>query len=442
MEYVSLGSSGLKVSKLAFGTLTFAGTKQFHAAGSTVGDAARRQVDIALEAGVNAFDTANLYSFGDAERVLGQALAGRRHQALIFTKAGFPVSDGPNDRGASRAHLLDQIDKSLSRLGTDYIDLYFTHLWDGVTPIEETVETMSGLIRAGKIRYWGVSNYSGWSLTKTVMTARAAGLAAPVAQQIYYTAEAREAEYELLPAAAELGVSSMIWSPLGQGVLSGKVARDQKAPAGSRQGSSGWNEPWVMDRERLYRVIDALKEVAAQRGASVPQVALAWVKDRPGVGPVVVGARTEPQLRDNLAAVAITLTEEQRDRIEAAARPRPSTRTGTARCTRRRARRRPRRNTCGATAKRWRAAGRRLPGSVSLPRPRGRVGERAGLARVASLARPAPSLALPRGRGRGAVIRSLPCWRTASGSARAGLRCANGCWPGAGGLAGRAGRWC
>jgi aryl-alcohol dehydrogenase-like predicted oxidoreductase len=323
MEYVLLGRSGLSVSKLVFGTLTFAGTKQFATVGSTAGDDARRQVDIALDAGVNAFDTANLYSYGDAERVLGEALAGRRPRALIFTKVGFPVGDAPNDGGASRAHILDQIDQSLQRLRTDHIDLYFIHLWDGATPVEETVETMSGLVKAGKIRYWGVSNYSGWSLAKTVMTARAAGLVAPVAHQLYYTAEAREAEYELLPAATELGVSSMIWSPLGQGVLSGKLARDQKAPSDSRQGSPTWKEPWVMDRERLYRVIDALKEVAAQRGATVPQVALAWVKDRPNVGPIVVGARGEQQLRDNLAAVAITLTQEQHDRIEAAARPAP-----------------------------------------------------------------------------------------------------------------------
>jgi aryl-alcohol dehydrogenase-like predicted oxidoreductase len=323
MEYVKLGDSGLLVSKLVFGTLTFAGTKQFEAVGSTVGEAARRQVDAALAAGVNAFDTANLYSYGDAERVLGEALAGRRHQSLIFTKAGFPVSDNPNDRGATRGHLLAQVHQSLQRLQTDYIDLYFTHLWDGLTPIEETVETMAGLVQAGKIRYWGVSNYSGWSLTKTVMTARAARLPAPVAQQIYYTAEAREAEYELLPAAAELGVSSMIWSPLGQGVLSGKVGRDQKAPPGSRQGTFGWNEPWVMDRERLYRVVDALADVASQRGVTIPQVAIAWVKDRPAVGPIVVGARTEAQLRDNLAAGEITLTAEQRDRVEAVARPAP-----------------------------------------------------------------------------------------------------------------------
>jgi aryl-alcohol dehydrogenase-like predicted oxidoreductase len=325
MEYVTLGRSGLRVSKLVFGTLTFAGTKGFAAVGSTAGAEARRQVDVALDAGVNAFDTANLYSHGDAEIVLGEALAGRRQQALIFTKAGFPVAGGgPNDRGASRLHLIDQIDASLRRLRTDYVDLYFTHLWDGLTPVEETVGTMSGLVKAGKIRYWGVSNYSGWSLTRTVMTAQAAaGGVPPVAQQIYYSAEAREAEYELLPAAQELGVASMIWSPLGMGLLSGKLRRDRQAPAGSRQGAPGWSEPWVMDRERLYRVIDALDAVAAACGATVAQVALAWVKDRPGVGPIVIGARDEAQLRENLGAAAIALTPEQHDRVEAAARPAP-----------------------------------------------------------------------------------------------------------------------
>lgn len=323
MEYVTLGKSGLRVSKFVFGALTFSGTKGFEAVGSVVGEEARRQIDICLEAGVNAIDTANLYSHGDSERVLGEALTGRRHEVLIFTKAGFPTSPRQNDRGASRLHLFDQVEKSLQRLRTDYIDLYFTHLWDGATPVEETVEAMSDLVRAGKIRYWGVSNYSGWSLAKTVMTARAAGLVAPVTQQIYYTAEAREAEYELLPAGAELGVSAMIWSPLGQGVLTGKVRRGQPAPAGTRQGSGSWTEPWVLDEERLYRVIDVLQEVAAEQNASISQIAIAWVKDRPNVGPLVIGARTDHQLRENLAAASIQLTPEQHDRIEAIARPAP-----------------------------------------------------------------------------------------------------------------------
>jgi aryl-alcohol dehydrogenase-like predicted oxidoreductase len=323
MEYVTLGSSGLRVSKLVFGTLTFAGTNGFEAVGSSVGGEARRLVDLALDAGVNAFDTANLYSRGDSERVLGEALVGRRDRALVFTKAGFPMSDDANDAGASRVHLLDQVDRSLQRLRTDYIDLYFVHLWDGLTPVEETVDAMTALVRAGKIRHWGVSNYSGWALAKTVMTARAAGLVAPISHQLYYTAEAREAEYELLPAGAELGVGAMIWSPLGQGVLTGKVTRGHDAPPDTRQGAASWREPWVMDGERLHRVVDALREVAAEHDATISQVAIAWVKDRPHVGPVVIGARTEAQLRENLAAGSLTLTPAQHDRIEAVARPAP-----------------------------------------------------------------------------------------------------------------------
>jgi aryl-alcohol dehydrogenase-like predicted oxidoreductase len=323
VDYIHLGKSGLRVSKFVFGTVTFSGTHGFEALGSTVGNEARRQIEIALDAGVNAFDTANLYSYGDSESVLGEALSGRRNEVLIFTKAGFPLSKAPNDGGASRIHLIDQVEKSLRRLRTDYLDLYFVHLWDGATPIEETVETMSSLVKAGKTRYWGVSNYSGWALAKTVLTARALGLGPPISQQIYYTAEAREAEYELLPAGQELGVTSMIWSPLGQGVLTGKVYRGQKAPAGSRQGTEGWKEPWVMSEERLYRVVDGLKEVAAEHNATIAQIALAWIKDRPGVGPVVLGARNEQQLRENLAAVSIKLTQQQHDRIELVARPAP-----------------------------------------------------------------------------------------------------------------------
>ncbi|HKX31946.1 MAG TPA: aldo/keto reductase, partial [Blastocatellia bacterium] len=271
MDYIQLGRSGLRVSKFVFGTATFSGTYGFEALGSVVGDEARRQVDLALEAGVNAFDTADIYSHGNSEIVLGQALAGRREEVLIFTKAGFPMSKSPNDRGASRIHLTDQIEGSLRRLQTDYVDLYFIHMWDGSVPVEETIETMSSLIQAGKIRYWGVSNYSGWGLAQTVLTARAAGLAQPVSHQLYYTAEAREAEYELLPAGQELGVSAMIWSPLGQGVLTGKITREQKAPAGTRQGAHGWKEPWVMNEERLYRVLDVLKEVAAEHQATIAQ---------------------------------------------------------------------------------------------------------------------------------------------------------------------------
>ncbi|MCA8906962.1 MAG: aldo/keto reductase [Rhodospirillaceae bacterium] len=322
MQYIQLGQSGLRVSRYVFGTLTFAGTKGFEAIGSAAGADARRQVDMALDAGVNMIDTANLYSRGDSEIVVGEALAGRRDKMLIATKVGFPMGEGLNDRGSSRAHLTDQVEQSLQRLKTDHIDLYFIHLWDGLTPVEETVAAMTDLIGAGKVRYWGVSNYNAWHLTKTVMTARAMGAIAPVCQQIYYTAEGREAEYELLPAAQDLGVSSMIWSPLGQGVLTGKVRRDQAAPAGSRQ-SANWPEPWVMSQERLFDVVDALEAVAGEIGATISQVALAWLAGRPDVGPIVVGARTDAQLGENLAAADIALTEAQADRIEAAARPAP-----------------------------------------------------------------------------------------------------------------------
>ena len=323
MEYVNLGQSGMRVSKFVLGTMSFAGTGGFAAVGSLVGAEARRLVDTALDAGVNAFDTANVYSHGAAETVLGEALAGRRDQALVFTKAGMDLGGSRNDGGASRIHLTAQLELSLRRLRTDYVDLFFIHRWDGTTPVEETVATLTSLVQAGKIRYWGVSNYSGWSLAKTVMAARAMGAIQPVSQQIYYTAEAREAEYELLPAGQDLGVGAMIWSPLGQGLLSGKFDRDRPAQAGTRQGSGTWHEPWVLDQERLYRVVDALRAVAGERGVPVALVALAWVKDRPGVGPVVVGARNEAQLRENLAAEGVTLTREQHDRIEEAARPAP-----------------------------------------------------------------------------------------------------------------------
>ena len=322
MEYVQLGNSGLRVSKFVFGTMTFGGVDRFAALGSNTGEAARRQIDMVLEAGINAIDTANVYSGGESERIVGQALAGRREKVLIFTKVGGTMNSGPNGSGTSRGHVMAEIEASLRRLNTDYVDLYLLHRWDGRTPVEETVETMTGLVRAGKIRYWGVSNHNAWQLTKTVMTARCLGLIAPVAQQIYYTAEGREAEYELLPAGADLGVGAMIWSPLGQGVLTGKITRGQPAPEGTRQAAK-WPEPWVLDDERLYRVVDALKAVAEEQHASISQIALAWVAARPNVGPLVVGARTDAQLRENLAAATISLTPEQHDRIEAIARPAP-----------------------------------------------------------------------------------------------------------------------
>jgi aryl-alcohol dehydrogenase-like predicted oxidoreductase len=322
MEYVPLGRSGMMVSKYILGTLTFAGTHGFEALGSIDEPLGRRMVDIALDVGVNAFDTANLYSMGDAELVLGKALAGRRDKVLLFSKGRSALGAGPNDSGASRLHLVGQVEKSLRRLQTDYLDLYFVHQWDGVTPVEETVETMSRLVQAGKIRYWGVSNYSGWQLAKTAMTARQPGYVPPVSHQFNYTPEAREAEYEILPAGEDLGIGAMIWSPLGEGLLTGRITRTRPATPGTRQGSD-WPEPYVTDKERLYRVVDTLDAVAKERGISVPQVTLAWIRQRPGVDTIVVGARNEAQLKENLGAAEVTLTAEQMARIEEAGRPAP-----------------------------------------------------------------------------------------------------------------------
>jgi aryl-alcohol dehydrogenase-like predicted oxidoreductase len=322
MEYAPLGKSGMMISKYILGTLTFAGTNGFEALGSIDEAQGRRLVDLALDAGINAFDTANLYSKGDAELMLGKALAGRRDQVLLLSKGRSEVGPGPNGGGASRLHLVSQIEQSLKRLQTDHLDLYFVHQWDGVTPVEETVETMSRLVQAGKIRYWGVSNYSGWQLTKTVMTARQLGCVPPICHQINYTPEAREAEYEMLPAGEDLGVGAMIWSPLGEGLLTGRITRTQPAAPGTRQGSD-WPEPYVTDKERLYRVVDALSAVAKERGISVPQVTLAWICQRPGVNAIVLGARNAAQLKDNLGAAAVTLTPGQMARIEATGRPAP-----------------------------------------------------------------------------------------------------------------------
>lgn len=322
MQYINLGNSGLRVPKYILGTIPFSGTNGFEATGDVQEKEARKMIDICLDAGINMFDTANLYSKGDAEKVLGAAIQGRRDELLLTSKTGFPLGDNPNAVGASRINLEKSIDESLERLGTDYVDVYFVHLWDGVTPVEETVATMTDLVKAGKIRYWGVSNYSGWALARTVTIAEEKGYIPPITQQIYYTAEAREAEYELLPAGAELGVESMIWSPLGEGILSGKLTRHQTSPENSRQGG-GWPEPWVLDEERLYSVIDALQEVAQNHNATIPQIALAWVRERPNVGPVVIAARNDKQLKENIDSFNIHLTEAEQAKIEATARPAP-----------------------------------------------------------------------------------------------------------------------
>lgn len=323
MDYVPLGRSGMKVSRYVLGTLTFAGTNGFGALGNVDVAQAKRMIGMAIDAGVNAFDTANLYSKGDSEIVLGEALGKQRDNMLIFSKGRSEMDDGPNGGGASRVHLTAQLNGSLKRLKTDWLDLYFVHQWDGMTPMEETVETMSNFVKQGKIRYWGVSNYSGWSLAKTAMIAQAPGYVPPVAHQIYYTPEAREAEYELIPAGEDLGIGAMIWSPLGQGLFGGRAKPDGSAPKGTRQGDPKWPEPFLPDPERFARVLAAVEEVAEETGRSVPQVTLAWTRARPGIGTIVLGARNEEQLKDNLESWSLELTAEQTARIEAAGRPRP-----------------------------------------------------------------------------------------------------------------------
>src|SRR5699024_1288286 len=278
MEYRPLGSSGLKVSQLLLGTLSFGGRGGFEKLGTLDANEARRLIDIACDAGVNTIDTANLYSFGLAEEVLGKALQDKRHDVLIATKVRTPIGAGPNDGGASRYHIIRECENSLRRLQTDHIDLYQLHQWDGVTPIEESLAALDHLVQSGKVRYIGTSNYNGWQMMKTLAAARAHGLTLPASQQIYYTPESREAEYELLPLARDQGLGTLIWSPLGEGLLTGKLRRNQKLSSDHRQGTD-WPEPYIHDRERLYDIIDLLVEIGDGHGVSAARVALAWLKD-------------------------------------------------------------------------------------------------------------------------------------------------------------------
>jgi aryl-alcohol dehydrogenase-like predicted oxidoreductase len=317
MEYRRLGSSGLTVPALSFGTGTFGGVGRLAAWGNTDATGARRLVDICLDAGVSMFDTADVYSLGEAERVLGQAIKGRRDKLLISTKATFRLGDGPNDIGSSRQHLLAAIDASLSRLGTDYIDLFQLHGFDALTPPEEVLATLDTLVRAGKIRYVGVSNFSGWHLMKSLAVADKYGYPRYVANQIYYSMISRDYEWELMPLGLDQGLGAVVWSPLGYGRLTGKIRRDQPRPAVSRLPLTADTAPPVPD-EHLYRVVDAIDAVARETGKSVSQIALNWLLQRPTVATLIVGARTEEQLRENLGAVGWSLTKEQVARLDAA----------------------------------------------------------------------------------------------------------------------------
>lgn len=320
MEYRQLGRSGLKVSALQLGTMTFGGKGIFARTGDGDVAVARRQIDMACAAGVNMLDTANIYSWGASEEIIGEAIAGRRQELLLATKVRFPMGDGPNDRGLSRHHIVAACEASLRRLRTNWIDLYWCHEWDGVTPVEETLGALDDLTRAGKIRYVGVSNFSGWHVMKMIAAAERNGTIRPVGQQIHYTLQAREAEQELLPIAVDQGVSAVIWSPLAGGLLSGKYRRGRPEPEGTRRAAE-WSEPPVQDIEALYDIVEVLVEVADSLGGTTPaQVALAWLLARPGVASLVVGARTDAQLAENLKAADLTLPPEAIARLEEVSR--------------------------------------------------------------------------------------------------------------------------
>lgn len=318
MEYRRLGNSGLNVPVLSFGTATFGGGNEFFKAwGSTDVAEAKRLIDVCMDAGLNFFDTANTYSGGRAEEILSKAIEGRRHEMIISTKATFPVVEkpGPNDMGSSRGHILREVEASLRRLGTDYIDLYHMHGADNNTPIEETLSTLDTLVKSGKVRYIACSNFSGWQLMKSLSISEREGYAKYVGHQVYYSLLGRELEWELMPLAEDQGVSHMIWSPLAGGALSGKISRTKTAPKDSRLGQVKF-VPY--EDEHLYRVVDELEKIAHERDKSIPQVALNWVLRRPTVANVVVGARNEQQLKQNLGALGWKLTAEEVARLDAA----------------------------------------------------------------------------------------------------------------------------
>jgi aryl-alcohol dehydrogenase-like predicted oxidoreductase len=314
MEYRYLGRSGLKISTLTMGTMTFGGGGKFSAVGKTDLADARRQIDLCLDAGINLIDTANVYSNGLSEEIIGEALGGKRkNDVLIASKARMRIGTGPNDEGLSRYHLIRECEKSLKRLKTDVIDIYFLHEWDGTTPLEETMAALDTLVSQGKVRYVGCSNYSGWHIMKALGIAERNHHPRFITQQIHYTLEAREAEYELLPISVDQGLGVLVWSPLAGGLLSGKYTRDK---ATARQ-LAGWSEPPIRDEDRLWRIVDVLTEIGKARGVSAAQVALAWLLTRPAVTSLVIGGRNEAQFKDNIAAASLALTLDERTKLDA-----------------------------------------------------------------------------------------------------------------------------
>jgi aryl-alcohol dehydrogenase-like predicted oxidoreductase len=316
MEYRRLGASGLQVPALSFGAGTFGGRGElFGAWGNTDVEEARRLVEICLDAGVTMFDTADVYSGGASEEVLGAALKGRRDEALISTKTSLPMGDGPGDAGSSRSRLVRACEDALRRLGTDYIDLFQLHAFDAGTPVEETLATLDDLVRAGKIRYVGVSNFSGWQVMKSLAAADRHGYPRYVAQQVYYSLVGRDYEWDLMPLGVDQGLGALVWSPLGWGRLTGRIRRGDPLPAGSRlHETAGYGPP--VDDEHLYRVTDVLDEIAEETGRAVPQIAINWLLGRPSVASVIIGARNEAQLRQNLGATGWSLDADQIRRLD------------------------------------------------------------------------------------------------------------------------------
>ncbi|HEX4246856.1 MAG TPA: aldo/keto reductase [Pseudonocardia sp.] len=318
MEYRQLGRSGLRVSTLTMGAATFGGAGALAVWGDTDVEGARRQIDLCLDAGVNLLDTANVYSTGLSEEIVGKAIEGRRDQLLLSSKVRMSMGTGPNDAGLSRHHIRDQVEASLRRLGVEHLDIYHVHEWDGQTPLEETLETLDSLVRAGKVRYLGVSNYSGWQLMKALAVSDAHGYQRFVSNQIYYSLESRDAEYELVPLSVDQGLGVMVWSPLAGGLLSGKYRRDQRPSEGRHLGD--WHEPPIRDEDKLYDTIEELVKIAEGHGVSAAQVALAYLLTKPAVSTLVIGARRDSQLIDNLAAAELKLADseiEHLDRISA-----------------------------------------------------------------------------------------------------------------------------
>jgi aryl-alcohol dehydrogenase-like predicted oxidoreductase len=321
MEYRLLGRSGLKISTITMGTMTFGGKGWANMVGDLGVSEARKLVDMCLDAGVNLLDTADVYSQGVCEEILGEIIGGpRKNGLLIATKARFPMGSDVNDVGSSRYHLISACEASLKRLKTDVIDLYQLHEWDGLTPLEETMEALDTLVRQGKVRYIGCSNFSGWHIMKALGVSEKDKRLRFVSQQIHYTLEAREAEYELLPVTVDQGLGVLVWSPIAGGLLSGKHRRNQATPEGTRQ-FAGWTEPPIRDENRLWNIVDTLVAIGEERGVSAAQVALAWTLGRPGITSVIVGGRTTEQFADNLASAELKLSAEERARLDRVSEP-------------------------------------------------------------------------------------------------------------------------